>query len=453
MPMTSKFKNKKITWFLIVTVLVAWMITIPDRAAGETGNRYRGPEVQFLEEKYSICFGSVINNGEFISALAKVLNLDYTEQSSRIEGITPNSKYFKTANALYKDGVLTESKLDADSRLTSINAVALAVRAAGLKEVVDTYNRHKTDVAISKLGLSGSKLQPSLMNELAVAIDSELLPQSCYKNIHLNEAVTPELAAVLLTKVLAFHGEYLPANYLGYITDEDIYGKVYTTWKNAKLIKDRKLLEVVNEGVTQGLINGYNLRDKDNVHRFDERRTIRYGHSSIKHALQLIALLKSEGLNAKVQFEPKTSAYIYLKEWGKPSITPDFTVAEFANGIYVAYAKEYDISFEFQTLEQKQAFQTIIFKYAKKDRENQQGLIYDAWWQPLYTSVTPISGYQTVTDHVITDGHYEIHTFSLEENSFAVLSGLMAISPDMQVAQQTVWVDNPFYQYLLGGYR
>ena len=450
--MASKFENKKITWFLIVMVLAAWVITIPDRAVAQTVNRYCGPEVQFLEEKYGIYFESVINNGEFISALAKVLNLDYTEQFSRIDGIAPNSKYFKEMNALYKDGVLTENKLEADSRLTSINAVALAVRAAGLKEVADTYNRHKTDVAVSKLGLSGSKLQPSLMNELAVAIDSELLPQSCY-NIHLTEAVTPELAAVLLTKVLAFHGEYLPANYLGYITDEDIYGKVYTTWKNAKLIMDEKLLEVVNRGVAQGLINGYNLRDKDNAHRFDERRTIRYGHSSIKHALQLIALLKSEGLNAKVQFEPKTSAYIYLKEWGKPSITPDFTVEELANGMYVAYAKEYDISFEFQTLEQKQAFQTIIFKYAKKDRENQQGLIYDAWWQPLYTSLTPISGYQTVTDHVITDGHYEIHTFSLEEKSVAVLSGLMAIRPDMQVARQTVWVDNPFYQYLLGGYK
>ncbi|CQR72744.1 hypothetical protein SpAn4DRAFT_3204 [Sporomusa ovata] len=77
-------------------------------------------------------------------------------------------------------------------------------------------------------------------------IDSELLPQSYCKIIQLNEAVTPELAAVLLTKVLAFHGEYLPANYLGYITDEDIYGKVYSTWKNAKLIKDTKLLEVVD---------------------------------------------------------------------------------------------------------------------------------------------------------------------------------------------------------------
>lgn len=426
--MTSKFVTKKITYVLLVAVLAVWMTAIPAQAAGPAGERYRGPEVQFLEDKYALSFGSSITQGEFISALAKALKLDYTERSRQIAGIASNSTY-----------------------LTSINAVVLAVRASGLKEVANTYHQHKTDAALSKLGLSRSKLQPALVNELAVAIDSGLLPHSWYRAIRLNESVTPELAAVLVARVLSFHGEYSPANYLGYITDEDIYGKVYTSWKNSKLIKDKKMLELVNRGVEQGLITGYNLRDKDNAHRFDERRTIRYGHSSITHALQLIALLKSEGLNAKIQFEPKTSAYIYLKEWGEPSITADFAVSQLDNGKTIAYAKEYDISFEFQTIEQKEVFQPIIFKYAKKDRENQPGLIYDAWWQPLYTSLTPINGYQMITDHVITDGHYEIHTFSLAEKSLAVIAGLRAISPDIQVAAQTVWVDNPFYQYLLGG--
>ena len=426
---------------------------IPDQTVGEAGSRYRAPEVQFLEEKYAICFGSVITRGEFISALAKVLSLDYTEQSSRMEGITQNSEYFKAANALYKNGVLTERKLDVGSRLTSIHAVALAVRASGLKEVADTYHPQKTDVALSKLGLSSNEILPPLANELAVAIDSGLLPPSGYEEIACNASVTPELAAVLLARVLSFHGEYSPANYLGYIVDEDIYGKVYTAWKNANLDKSEKLLEAASKGIAQGLITGYNLRVKNNTHRFDERRTIRYGHSSITHALQLIAVLKSEGLNAKVQFESKTSAYIYLKEWGEPTITTDFAVSKLDNGNYVAYAKEYDISFEFQTVEQKQKFETIIFKYAKKDRTNQQGLIYDAWWKPVYTSLTPITGYQTITDHVITDDHYEIHILSLTEKSLAVIAGLMAINPNMQINAQTVWVDKPFYQYLLGEYK
>ncbi len=453
LPMICKADNKKIIWILLVTVLAVWMLTIPAWAVEQAGSKYRAPEVQFLEEKYDICFGSVVTNGEFAAALAKVLNLDYIDQVGLIDDVAPGSQYFRAANALYKSGVLTESKLAADTRLSNSKAVALAVRASGLKEVANTYDRHKTNAALTKLEVPKRKIDPAVAKELAVAVDSGLLPKSWYKEIHLDEPVTPEFATVLLARILAFHGEYLPANYLGYIADEDIYGKVYKTWTNAKLIRDENLLELVNKAVADGLITGYNLRDTSNAHRFDERRTIRYGHSSIKHALQLIALLKSEGINAKVQFEPKTSAFIYLKEWGEPTITPDYAVAQLANDKYVAYAKEYDISFEFQTIEQKQAFQNIIFRFAKKDRENQQGLLCDSWWQPLYTSLTPIDGYQTITDHVITQGHYEIHSFSLPEKSAVVKAGLLLINPAVKVDSCTVWVDAPFYQYLMGGYK
>ena len=371
--MTNKLVHGKGPWFLVVMVLIAWLAAVPAQAAGQTDNWYHGPEVQYLEDKYGMHFIGWTTKGEFVSALATVLNLDYTEQSSKIDDALPGTKYFKSANALYKNGVLTENKLDADSRLIGSTAVSLAVRAAGLKELAATYSKAKTDVALSKLGLSSAKIQLPLSQELAVAIDSGLLPLSWYKEIRLSEPVTTEQAAVLLAKVLSFHGDYPPAHYLGYIADEDIYGKVYATWKNAKLIKDEQLLELVNKGVAQGLMTGYNLRDKENAHQFDERRTLRYGHDNITHALQLIALLKSEGLNAKVQFETKTSAYIYLKEWGEPVLTPNFAVTPLDNGNYIAYAKEYDISFEFPTVEQKEAFQTIIFKYAKKDRENQTG--------------------------------------------------------------------------------
>ncbi len=451
--MSSKLETKKPAVILIITVLAIWMTIIPANATGQSETGYRTPEVQFLEERYSITFNGVVTNGEFISALVKVLHLDDSENSSQLDGILAGANYSKATNAVAKGGVRIESKLAADSQLTAIQAVALAVRAAGLKEVTDTYNQHKIDVALSKLSLPGSVDQPGLLKEVAVAIDSGLVPPSYYRELQHKEAVAPEFAAVLLAKVLSFHGEYVPTNYLGYIEEEDIYGKVYASWNRAELIKDEKMLAIVNQAVEQGLITGYNVRDKDKAHRFDERRTIRYGHSSIKHALQLIALLKSEGLQAKVQFEPKTSAYIYLKEWGEPTITPDFAVAELPNGSRVAYAKEYDISFEFATMEQKQMFQTIIFTYAKKDRENQQGLIFDAWWQPLFTSVTPISGYQKIIDHVIADGHYEIHTLSLAEKSLVIESELKAIRPDIQIRKQTVWVDTPFYQYLLGGYR
>ncbi|MBP2634397.1 MAG: hypothetical protein H6Q72_304 [Firmicutes bacterium] len=453
--MVSKAAPKKIAGMLSITLLAVLMIIIPAKAVGQTETGYRTPEVQFLEEKYSLAFNDVITNGEFVTALVKVLNLEYAEPFRQTDESLPRLTYLKAQKALADAGIVIENKLaaDDDSRLTSIQAVALAVQASGLKEVADTYNQHKINAALGKLKLPGSEAQTSQFKEVAVAIDSGIVPPAYYKELQHNKAVSPEFAAVLLTKVLNFRGEYLPVNCLGYIENEDIYGKVYVSWKTAELIKAEKLLAIANTAVEQGLVTGYNLRDKDKAHQFDELRTIRYGHSDIKHALQLMALLKSEGLQAKVQFEPKTSAYIYLQEWGEPKITPDFAVGELPNGSYVAYAKEYDISFEFATLEQKQRFQTVIFTYAKKDRENQQGLLYDAWWQPLFTSLTPISGYQMIVDHIIAEGHYEIHTLSLAEKSPIIQAELKAIKPDIQIMKRTVWVDTPFYQYLLGEYK
>lgn len=419
--MAGKLVTKRLVWILTITVLSALLVIIPANATYQIEQGYRSPEVQFLEEKYSIKFDSMLTTKKFVSALAKMLPVEYMEGD--------------------------------DSRLASNKAVALAIRAAGLQEVADTYSQHKVDAAFGKLRMPSSAVQPGLRKAIAVAIDSKLVPPAYYQELQHNEAISPEFAAVLVTKVLSFHGEYVPTNYLGYIENEDIYGKVHASWLTSELVKDEKLLAIANQAVEQGLITGYNLRDKDRAHRFDERRTIRYGHSNIKHALQLIALLKSEGLHAKVQFEPKTSAYIYLKEWGEPQITPDFAVAELPNGKCIAYAKEYDLSFEFETVEEKQLFQSVIFTYAKKERENQQGLLYDAWWQPIYTSLTPIDGYRRIIDHVIADGHYEIHTLSLEEKSLVIQAELQASRPEIHIRKQTVWVDEPFYQYLLGGYR
>ena len=44
---------------------------------------------------------------------------------------------------------------------------------------------------------------------------------------------------------------------------------------------------------------------------------IRYGHNDIDHAAQLIYLLRREGFDPKVQLTPKSSAFLYLDEWGE----------------------------------------------------------------------------------------------------------------------------------------
>ncbi len=61
---------------------------------------------------------------------------------------------------------------------------------------------------------------------------------------------------------------------------------------------------------------------------------------------------------------------------------------------------------EFANAAQKTRFQEVVFRYAKKDRDNQPGLIHDAWWQPLYTSTTAQQDYVPIRNTVTQQGHY-----------------------------------------------
>lgn len=186
---------------------------------------------------------------------------------------------------------------------------------------------------------------------------------------------------------------------------------------------------------------------------FDPKQSLTYGHSDIKHAIQLIGLLRSENIQAKVQLEPKTSAFIYLKEWGEPTQTEDYQVVQIENGNFIAYAKEYDIEFEFDSAEQKNKFQQIILQYAKKNSNDQTGLIYSSWWQPLYYSLSELKDYKVIANNKVSKGHYYAQSFSLSDKSEEVVAGLKKINPGLNVDSYKFWVDEPFYNYLLGDFK
>ena len=112
--------------------------------------------------------------------------------------------------------------------------------------------------------------------------------------------------------------------------------------------------------------------------------------------------------------------------------------------------KEYDTLFEFATVQQKNKFQDIIFKYAKKNEANQAGLIYQAWWQPLYTSNTKIDQYETMTDNIVRSGDFEAHVYTLNQDSQALVEALKKLDPRLEIRTEVIWVDVPFYNYLKG---
>ncbi|MFA4133195.1 MULTISPECIES: hypothetical protein [unclassified Brevibacillus] len=387
----------------------------------------------FLQQQYGVTFDKTVTREQFEKALLKIV--------SATTSISEKDLSAKTFLPASKDS----------SKLLVWEAVSAAAKVAELKELGYTYSEEKVATALKKAGISykkGGTLTLQAAQELAVAVDTGLVSANALKSASVEGAVTAELASQLLAKVAEFHGS--AKNYLGTIADEEIFGKLAQAWNESQIIKAGELQELVDKGLKQNLITGYNLKDAAFDPHFDPQRTITYGHSDIAHAIQLIGLLKSEGVNAKVQFEPKTSAFIYLKEWGEPVQTADYQVVQIENGNYIAYAKEYDLSLEFDSVEAKKKFQPLVLKYAKRDQEDMTGLLKASWWQPLYHSRTELADYAVITNNVLKDGRYVVQSFSLNEESPKVVEGFHKLNDKVKVETYKFWVDQPFFNYLNG---
>lgn len=403
----------------------------------------------FLQEKYGITFQEdTITKGQFLQQVAKILRLDTAQSKPVFSDLKTDSPYYSSAAALYEQGIITSLKVDADKPLQATSALYIAVKAAGLAELAHSYPLSKTTDALKQIGYAASGLSLSAAQELASAVHTGLLPAAFYKEVK-GKAASSELAEALLVQILSIKGEY--KHYIGYTTDADIYGKLSDAYATSDIIQSPELQTVVDTALKQNLVTGYNLKDNRFDANFVESLSLTYGHDNLKHAVQLIGLLRSEGIRAKVQFEPKTSAFIYLKEWGEPVQTDSYKVVQIENGNYIAYAKEYDLKFEFANAADKARFQPVILQYAKKNSEDQTGLIASSWWQPLYYSATMLDDYIQITNNKITgSGHFYAQSFSLNEPSAAIAEGFKKLGTGLHVQSDPIWVDKPFFNYLNG---
>ncbi len=379
----------------------------------------------FLKEKYKIVFQEKVTRGQYVSAVASALGSD------------------PSAIAVSNSGKATD-------RLNAMEAVQLALKASDLEELAYTYPKDKVKKALAKLKLNwkADAYGTKSAQLLAAAVDIGLLPAEYYGSIKNDAAVSSSLSAVLLGKALEIKGKY--KHYIGYSSDSDIFGKLNDAYRTSDIIKAPELQKIVDEALKKNLVTGYNLKDSRYDANFVDSLSLVYGHSDLRHALQLIGLLRSEGIEAKVQFEPKTSAFIYLKEWGEPGVSDLYEVVQIENGNYIEYAKEYDIAFEFGTASDKTRFDSIVLQYAKKNEDKQPGLLYGSWWQPLYYSLTELKNYKKISNNKIEQGHYYAQSFSLKEQSATVSAGLKELDPTVEVINYDFWVDGPFFNYLNG---
>lgn len=342
--------------------------------------------------------------------------------------------------------------------LTVAEAVKAAVAVAGMNELAVTYTREDSKKANDRLAAYGVTGVPAeYAAYVAAALDCDLAPSTWSYAAGLTDAV----ATQLLMNAAEIAGK--ARNYLGNASDSDIYAKLQSAWATYGNFDDEKLSKLGADLVIAGASTGYNLKYDGYNANFLPKYTLQYGHSDITHAVQLIALLNSEGIDAKVAMEPKTSIYEYMVEWGDPSkltMTDTYEVKAIAGGRYLCYATEYDMQLEFDTVADKEAFDAVINTYAKKWLANQNkdesftpSLLAGAWWQPLYSSRVPMTdteAYQHIQDNVIHNGAYSIHPFSLVDGNDAIIKVAKEKAPDLKVEPVDLYVNAAFFRYLNG---
>ena len=344
--------------------------------------------------------------------------------------------------------------------------VAEGMRIAGLEELALTYiNDAAPDKAVKRLVETG-----------AYVSDDESAPEASDLDDDETHEYAPYLACAidlgfLPTDETSEIEDFLyhcaevggkARHYIGRISDDDILTTLATTMNGFSIFEEESLADLGKEIVLSGATTGYNLKYTNDDAHFLADYTLRYGHSDVRHAIQLVGLLKSEGFDGYVQVEPKVSVYEYMTEWGEPSDpTPTYMVKQETEDRYLCYALEYDLAIEFDTLEEKNDFHELIETYAKKydDRVDVDGnvtarLLAESFWQPLYFSLTEMEEdeYGELVDNVIynADGNYALHSFSLPENCDAIEAKVKEAAPDLEVSRQTIYTNPAFMRYITG---
>lgn len=338
-----------------------------------------------------------------------------------------------------------------DEDLNGLTFIKVINEASGFKELALTYSDEKAKESLAANEIS-EEIEEELSKYVASTIDAKLLHINTVKELIAADTITHDMAVKSFGEII--NDSILGRNYLGYSDDEDIYRKIEDSWESFILFDDETLTDIGAKLVKDEKITGYNLKLNAYKPDFLSQTTMSYGHSNIDHGLQLIGLLNSENLVAKVQLEPKVSIYEYLPEWGEPSApSAKYYVNDMGN-ILLANAVEYDLNLEFSSSEDLIKFDEIIDKYAKKNEENKgEGLIVESWWQPFLLVTNeemPDDRFFEINDISLSNEDYTLRTVVLKEDKDQIENDLKNLSKDAEIQAEVKYTNKAFYDYLQG---
>jgi hypothetical protein len=208
------------------------------------------------------------------------------------------------------------------------------------------------------------------------------------------------------------------------------------------------LSSMFNELLKEGILQGYNIKKEGDVTtRASGKTSLVYGHSSMAHAKQLIALLTLNDIHFTWQLIAKSSAFNIREGWDDAQSNESETK--------IRVAKEYDIRFNFADQANLEQFMPLINQYAKKDSDDEKGLIINAWWQPFYRSLYPQEAYQQVKRISLKSDGFVASTLVLNADIEKTIEQINTYieHEKITVSNEDIWVNPAFFRYLNGGFQ
>lgn len=298
----------------------------------------------------------------------------------------------------------------AGRRATAANVAEAANAAAGLTELA---------AVLSNRGDADAEAKTAAQIKTAAA--AGLLPDKYNADSFTAAELNDAAFRVAESKGLA-------RGYIGRLSDADILSKLERAWNDIPEVLNEDLKVIGGAILDSGAITGFNIRNRAYSVAFDPARTLLYSHSGLKHVKQLAALLKAQGIDARVALEPKTSWYYW-------------------EGLN--YDQEYDVRFEFAKAAGKAAFDGIIKEYAQR-RDDADIVISGSWRAPLYASENAVDGnYVEIVNNTFffKDSNYYIVSYGLKGASSDAAIGAFKARGAVCV-QSAIYTNTAFYNYL-----
>ena len=329
------------------------------------------------------------------------------------------------------------------AEISHIEAIEMLIKLADLEELSCTYNASKINSLFHDVIKDEAILSDVQLQHLAVAVDVGLVFKGKIRFLDMHSSLTKDFAYHLLFKTTLFVNN--KKKFIGYVTEPDIISRLEEKWNSPGMIPNPDIEKVMNDLIRKKIISGYHIKMSEEVANFDHHLKITYTHDNFKHVKQLVGLIISENIQAKINIEKKHSTFIYYNEW---DITENLSVEPINDKIFLASRLESDIVFEFASPDKKDHFRAVTNDFAKKEYNRSKNILFQSWYEPLITSDVPLNSYNRIKEITIQHGSYLILTFVAEETLTKAVNKMSEFYEKSMIRSRSVWVNDDFYLYL-----